>query len=169
MFLQDTPVAVEVLAWGITLLLVAILIRAFMRKVIRERKRYLYYSQTIKEEMDKLACSNLHYSAIIPFAKPIKLSTVFLLVIVVLVILSLVLELGIIHTFGGELHGNSAHGTLRAFVERLLGPFFSGIILLIIMVVSMCLVWAFGKIKNRKKRKEKFTMRVRVIKNKGER
>lgn len=158
--LRETPAAVEVLAWTITLLLAVVLVRVIMSKQIRERKRYLQYNRKIERNVRIVACSHLSYSEAISHSKPIKLSAVVLLIGLVLVTLSLGVMRIIVLITGGDWFEASLWG-------RLFGPLLGGILLLLILSACVFATWAFSKCLKRGNRKEKIPMRIHVIKSKG--
>ena len=159
-YLRDTPKAVEVLAWIITLLLVGVLGRVMIGKQIRERKRFLQYNQKIEQNMHKMAFSHLSYSEPIAHTKSKKLSTVVLLIGMILVILSLCVMYIIGFITGGDWFETSPWG-------RLFGPLLSFILLLLLLVVFVFAIWALCKFLKRGDRKKKIPMRIRVIKCRG--
>lgn len=159
-YLKETPTAVEVLSWAITLLLIVVLARVMMGKQVRERKRYLQYNQKIEKNMHKMAFSHLSYSEPVAHSKSKKLSTVVSLIGMVLVILSLCVMHIVGFITGGDWFEISLWG-------RLFGPLLSGILLLLLIAVFVFVIWAFCKFLKRGDRKKKIPMRIRVIKCKG--
>lgn len=159
-YLKETPTAVEVLSWAITLLLIVVLARVMMGKQVRERKRYLQYNQKIEQNMHKMTFSHLSYSEPVAHSKSKKLSTVVLLIGMVLVILSLCVMHIVGFITGGDWFETSLWG-------RLFGPLLSGILLLLLLAVFVFAIWAFCKFLKRGDRKKKIPMRIRVIKCKG--
>ncbi len=181
-FLRETPAAVSLLSWIVTLLPVFISIRLFMGKGITERKKYLRYRRNAERRIRNKVHSPLYYCEKISHTKPVKVTTILLCILAALLILMLFIEKYLLNRIDREIGDYSSLLTLVPALEvlsptnrvrdlqqqRFLTPFVAIAILLLILIVTALLVWVWGKIRNRGKRVEKIPMRIHIIKREGQ-
>lgn len=161
--LSDTFVVV---ALAISVLLVVGTTWLIMRKSIQERKRYLQYRRNIENHIHQTNRSVFTFSDTTAYQKHIRPSSVLFSGLVVLPIIACIIDVVIVISSGKGYFDINRTATWKTILGKMFGPLRGGIILLVLFAISVCMV-SFYRKKLAKKR-NKISMRVRIIKSKSE-